>query len=93
MTALKVPKPVASVTVSPPVVRLLLLMSFNCTVIVEVLVPSAAIEAVAAVIRDVVASATPGVRLTVVLSVIAVVFTVPVTVAVPVVLVEVKVAV
>ncbi len=77
------PKVVASVTVSPPVVRLFPLLSFSCTVIVEVDTPSAVIEAGAAVIRDVVELATPGVRVTVVLSVIAVVFTVPVTVAVP----------
>ncbi len=92
MTVPTLPKVVASVTVSPPVVRLLLLMSFNCTVMVEVDTPSAVIEAGAAVISDVVALATPGVRVTVALSVIAVAFTVPVTVAVPVV-VEVNVAV
>ncbi len=93
MTAPTLPKVVASVTVSPPVVRLFALVSFSCTVIVEVDTPSAVIEAGAAVIRDVVASATPGVRVTVALSVIAVAFTVPVTVADPVVVVEVKVAV
>ena len=93
MTALKVPKSVASVTVSPPVVRLFSLLSFSCTVIVEVATPSAVIEAGTAVIRDVVALATPGVIVTVAVSVIAVVFTVPVTVAVPVVDVEVNVAV
>ncbi len=88
----KAPKSVASVTVSPPVVRLLPLLSFSCTVIVEVDTPSAAIEVGTAVIRDVVASATPGVSVTVVLSVIATAFTVPVIVAVPVV-VDVSVAV
>ncbi len=92
MTAPKVPRSVASVTVSPPEVRLLLLMSRNCTVMVEVDTPSAVIEAGATVIKDVVASATPGVRVTVALSVIAAAFTVPVTVAVPVV-VDVSVAV
>ena len=92
MTAPTLPKVVASVTVSPPVVRLFALVSFSCTVIVEVDTPSAVIEAGAAVIRDVVASATPGVRVTVALSVIAVAFTVPVIVAVPVV-VDVSVAV
>ena len=86
------PKVVASVTVSPPVVRLFALLSFSCIVMVEVVTPSAVIEAGAAVIRDVVASATPGVRVTVALSVIAVAFTVPVTVVVPV-MVDVSVAV
>ncbi len=93
MTAPKVPKSVASMTVSPPVSRLLLLLSFSCTVMVEVDIPSAAIEAGAAVIRDVVASATPGVRVTVAISVIATAFIVPVIVAAPKVVVDVKVAV
>ena len=92
MIAPKVPKSVTSVTVSPPVARLMPLMSFSCTVMVEVDTPSAVIEEGAAVIKDVVASATPGVNVTVELSVIAVAFTVPVIVAVPVV-VEVSVAV
>ncbi len=91
VTAPKVPKSVASVTVSPPLSRLFPLMSFSCTVIVEVDTPSATIDAGAAVIRDVVASATLGVKVTVALSVIATAFTVPVTVAVPVV-VEVSIA-
>ena len=60
---------------------------------VVVVTPSAVIEAGVAVIRDVVASATPGVRVTVALSVIAVAFTVPVIVAVPAVVVEVSVVV
>ena len=93
MTAPKVPKSVASVTVSPPVVRLMPLLSFSCTVMVEVDTPSAVIEVGAAVIKDVVASATPGVRVTVALSVIAAAFTVPVIVADPAVVVEVSVAV
>ena len=92
VTEPKVPKPVASVTVSPPVVRLFPLVSFSCTVMVEVDTPSAVIEAGTAVIRDVVATAPPGVRVTVALSVIAVAFTVPVIVAVPVVVVDVSVA-
>ncbi len=71
----------------------MLLMSRNCTVMVEVDTPSAVIEEGAAVIRDVVASATPGVNVTVALSVIPAAFTVPVIVAVPAVVVEVKVAV
>ncbi len=69
------------------------MLSVSCTVMVEVDIPSAAIEAGAAVIRDVVASATPGVRVTVALSVIAVAFTVPVIVADPAAVVEVSVAV
>ncbi len=85
MTAPTLPRFVASVTVSPPVVRLFALVSFSCTVMVEVVTPSAVIEAGAAVIREVVASATPGVRVTVALFVIAAAFTVPVTVAMPVV--------
>ena len=93
VTVPTLPKVVASVTVSPPVVRLFALLSFSCTVMVEVDTPSAVIEEGAAVIRDVVASARLGVRVTVVLSVIAVAFTVPVIVAVPAVVVEVSVAV
>ena len=92
MTAPKVPKSVASVIVSPPVVRLLPLLSLSCTVMVEVDMPSATIESGAAVISDVVESASPGVRVTVAISVIAVVFTVPVIVAVLLVI-EVSVAV
>ena len=93
VTALKVPKSVASVTVSPPAVRLMPLLFFSCTVRVEVVTPSATIEAGAAVISDVVASATLGVKVTVALSVIATAFTVPVIVAVPVMVVDVSVAV
>ncbi len=92
MTTPTLPKVVASVTVSPPVVRLFPLMSFSCIVMVEVDTPSAVIEAGAAVIRDVVTSATPGVIVTEAVSVTAVVFTVPEMVAVPVV-VEVSIAV
>ncbi len=92
MTAPTLPKFVASVTVSPPAVRLFPLLSFSCTVMVEVDTPSAVIEAGAAVIRDVVASTTPGVNVTVALSVIVVAFTVPEMVAMPV-IVEVSVAV
>ncbi len=93
VTEPKVPRSVASTTVSPPSVRLLLLASFSCTVIVEVDVPSATIEVGAAVIREVVASATPGVNVTVAVSVMPAAFTVPVIVAVPGVTAEVKVAV
>ncbi len=87
------PKFVASATVSPPLVRRLLKASFRWTVIAEVVTPSATIEVGAAVIRDVVASAAPGIKVTVAVSVIATAFTVPVIVAVPVVVAEVSVAV
>ncbi len=92
VTEPKLPRSVARVTVSPPLVRLMLEASFSCTVIVEVDEPSATIEVGAAVISDVVASAAPGVKVTVAVSVIATAFTVPVIVAVPV-TVEVSVAV
>jgi hypothetical protein len=62
-------------------------------VIVEVDDPSATIGVDAAVIRDVVASAAPGVNATVAVSVIATALTVPVIVAVPAVVPEVSVAV
>ena len=60
---------------------------------VEVDDPSAVIEVGAALIREVVASAAPGVKMTIALSVIAAALTVPVTVADPVVVAEVNVAV
>jgi hypothetical protein len=62
-------------------------------VIVEVVTPFATIEVGAAVISEFVASAAPGVNVTVAVSVIATAFTVPVIVAVPVVVAEVSVAV
>ena len=93
MTAPTLPKVVASVTVSPPIVRLFPLLSFSCTVIVEVDTPSAIIEAGAAVIRDVLASAPLGVKVTVAIFVIGVAFIVPKMVAVLAVVVEVSVAV
>ncbi len=93
VTTLNVPRVVPSVTVSPPVVRLLPLASLSRTVIVEVDVASAAIEVGEAVINEVVADAAPVVKLTVALPVMATAFTVPVTVAVPVVVAEVSVAV
>ena len=61
--------------------------------IVEVVAPSATIEVGAAVINEVVAEATPGLKLTVALSVMADPFTVPVMVAGPAVVEEVSVAV
>ena len=65
----------------------------SCTVIVDVLEPSAVVEVGDAESVDVAAEAAPGMKLTVALSVIDAAFTVPVTVAVPVVVAEVKVAV
>ena len=60
---------------------------------VEVVAPSAVIDVGAAVIVDCVASAGPGSKSTVALSVIEAALTVPVTVAVPEVVDEVSVAV
>ena len=87
------PRVVASVTVSPPVFRLLLLASRNCTVIVEVEEPSAMMEVGAALMSEAAGSAAPGPKFTVAVSVMAAAFTVPVMVAVPVVVAEVRVAV
>ena len=87
------PSVVASATVSPPEVRLLLLASTSWTVIVEVEAPSAVIDVGAALIREFEAFAGPGMKSTVALSVIAAALTVPVTVAVPAVVDEVSVAV
>ena len=61
--------------------------------IVEVVTPSAIIEVGTAVMSDVVASAAPGINVTVAVSVIATALTEPVIVAVPVVVAEVSVAV
>ena len=72
---------------------MLLQASFSCTVIVEVVTPSATIEAGAAEISDVVPAAGPGVSETASVSVIPAAFTVPVTVAVPGVVTEVRIAV
>ena len=93
VAVLNVPRVVDMVTASPPVVRLLPFMSSSCTVMVEVEVPSAVREAGAAVISEVAAEATPGVKLTVELSEMDDPFAVPVMVAVPVVVAEVSVAV
>ena len=83
MTEPSVPKSVASSTVSPPLSRLLLFVSFSWTVIVEVVAPSAAIEVGAAVISEVANAAAPGVNVTVSVSVMLAAFTVPVIFAVP----------
>ncbi len=93
VTEPKVPRSVARATVSPPLARLIVLTSFNCTVIVEVVAPSATIEVGAAVISDVAGSAGAGSNVTVAVSVIAAAFTVPVIVAVPGAVGEVRVAV
>ncbi len=93
VTVSSVPKVVERATVSPPVVRLLPLTSLSWTVMVEVDVPSAVIEAGAAVINEVAAEAAPGVKLTVTVFTIATVFTVPVIEAVPAVAAEVSAAV
>ena len=87
------PSVVATTTVAPPVVRLLLLASLSWTVMVEVVAPSAVIDVGDAVINDVPVTAAPGVNVTVALSVIDDAFRVPVIVAVPVVVAEVNVAV
>ena len=92
VTVSSVPRVVDSVTVSPPVVRLLPLASLSCTVIIEVDVPLAVMEVGAAVINEVVAAGAPGLKLTVALSVMADPFTVPEMVAVPAVVAEVSVA-
>ena len=63
ITALNVPRVLATATVSPPVVRLLPLASFNCTVIVEVLAPLAVIEVGEAAMLEVRAEATAPVML------------------------------
>ena len=92
VTVPSVPRVVDSVTVSPPVVRLLPITSLSWTVMMEVDVPLAVIELGAAVINEVVAEAAPGIDVTVALSVIATVFTMPVMVAVPMEMAEVSVA-
>ena len=93
VTALSVPSVVDKVTVAPPEIRLLPFASFNLTVMVDVLVPFAVIDAGAAVIVDVDALAAPGANVTVSLSVIAVPPTVPLMVALPAVVDEVSVTV
>jgi len=87
------PADVVSVIVAPPIVRLFPLMSFTCTVMIEVLVPLATIEEGDAVICVVAVLAAPGVKDTISLSVIADPFICPVMVAVPAVVDDVSVAV
>jgi hypothetical protein len=93
VTEESVPSVLLNVTVAPPEVKLFPLASFNCTVMVEVLVPFAVIEVGEAVMVEVVALAVPGTNVTVSLSVIVTPPTVPVMVDVPAVVEEVKVAV
>ena len=93
VTALSVPSVVDNVTVAPPEVRLLPLLSFNRTVTVDVLVPFAVIDAGAVAIVDADALAVPVVNVTVSVSVMVVPPTVPEMVAVPAVVAEVSVAV
>ena len=69
------------------------LASFNCTVIVEVVVPSAKMLVGLAVIVEMATAAVPGVKATVAVSVMAVPPSVPLMVAVPAVVEEVSVAV
>ena len=90
----KVPSVVESVTVALPVVKLFPLPSFTWTVMVDVVIPLAIMEAGTGVIIKVVAAlADPAVKVTVALSVIAAAFSVPVIVAVPVTVPEISVAV
>ena len=93
VTAPTLPSVVATTTVAPPEVRLLLLASLSWTVMVEVVAPSAVIVVGEAVINEFPVVAAPGVKVTVALSVIDAAFRVPVTVAVPVVVADVNVAV
>jgi hypothetical protein len=92
-TSDNVPEVVDKVTTDPPVVRLFPLASLACTVIKEVLIPSATIEVGVALIVEVTALAVPGVKVTLAVVVTGVPFIVPVTVAVPAVVDEANVAV
>ena len=93
VTAPNDPAVVLNATVPPEAVRLLLPASFNWTVIVEVVAPSAVMEAGAAMIVLVAVEAAPTVKSTVALSVMAARSSVPVMVAVPAVVLDVSVAV
>ena len=64
VTADRLPAVVARTTVAPPLVRLFPVASLSCTVMVDVLVPFAAIEGGAAVMVEVEAEANPGVSVT-----------------------------
>ena len=93
MTDERLPAVVARTTVAPPLVRLVPAASLSCTVMVEVLLPSAVIELGDAEIVEVAGEATPAVKVTVALLVMAAPFRVPVIVAVPGVVEDVSVAV
>ena len=93
VTPLRLPTVVASSTASPPTDRSLLPPSLTCTVIVDVLVPSASMIVGTAEINVVAASAVPTVSVTVAVAVIATPFSTPLTVATPPVVEEVSVAV
>ena len=88
-----VPDVLASVTVAPPVVRLLPLASFSWTVMVDVLDPSATTDVGEAVMIDVAMLAAPGVKVTTSSSVRATPPTVPVMEEFPAIVEEVRVAV
>jgi hypothetical protein len=93
VTAERLPAVVASATVAPPLVRLFEPASLSCTVMVDVLLPSAVIEVGEAEIVEVDAEAAGAVKVTLALLAIAVPFRVPVIVAVPGVIEDVSVAV
>ena len=81
ITAVNVPRFEDRITSSPPVEILFPFASFNWIVIVEVVIPSAAMEVVEAVIVEVAALATSVTKLTLALSVIVIVLSVPLIVA------------
>ena len=87
------PDVVVNVTVAPPVVRLFPFASLSCTVMVDVVMPSAVMEEGEAVINEVVVLAAPGAKITISLSAIDVPLIFPVIVAVPAIVDEVSVAV
>jgi hypothetical protein len=93
VTAERLPAVVASATVAPPLVRLFEPASLSCTVMVDVLLPSATIEVGAAVMVEVTGEAAPAVKVTVALLAIAAPFNMPVIVAVPAMVEDVSVAV
>ena len=92
VTEPKLPRSVASVTVSPPLIRFLLAESLSCTVMVEVEIPSDGMGVSEAVIVEVAVEAGP-MNVTGAISEIPTAFTVPVMVAIPSVTDEVSVAV
>ena len=93
VTVPSVPWSVASTTVSPPELRLLPFASFSWTVMVDVLEPSATIEAGEAAIVEVDADGVPEANVTVALPANELPLSVPVIVAVPTEVEDVSVAV